>query len=68
MTIIVPLVVLAVASLAVAVYTGVRASSPDAGPAQRSGLWVMTTILVIVGVAAGLAAWWAWRFSETFTF
>ncbi len=68
MTVIVPLALLAAVTLALAVVTGVRASSQDAGLAQRSGLWVVTAILVVLGLAAGVCAWWLWYFLEEWTF
>ncbi len=68
MTVIVPLALLAGVTLALAVVTGFRAASQDVRVAQRSGLWLMTTILVVLALAAGACAWWLWRFSEEFTF
>lgn len=68
MSIIFPIALLGLVSLAIAVLTGVRAASSDATPAQRSGLWVVAAILAVLALAAGFCAWWLWRFSEEFTF
>jgi H+/Cl- antiporter ClcA len=67
-SILIPIVLLAVMSLAAAVFAGAKASSQHTGPAQRSVLWTVATVLVLLGLALGFVAWWLWRFWETFTF
>lgn len=68
MTIIFPLAIVALVSLAAAVSAGVKSVSPHTEASQRPGLRIAAVLLTIVGLAAGLVSWWAWRFSEEFYF
>lgn len=66
-TIIVPIALVAAVSLAGAVLAGTRAVTRGTTPGRRAGLWAIAVILSVLAVAAGLLAYWLWRFSVEFT-
>ncbi|HEV2123701.1 MAG TPA: hypothetical protein VGW38_13115 [Chloroflexota bacterium] len=68
MTIIFPLAILALVSLAVAVWAGVKGASPHTEASQRSVLRLVAVFLTIVALVAGSMSWWSWRFIEEWDF
>ena len=66
-TIILPIALVAAVSLAGAVVAGTRAVTRGTSAGRQAGLWATAVILSVLAVAAGLIAYWLWRFSVEFT-